>query len=42
VWATGCDSWYLGQNGKPELFPWAPEQHKVMLAELRDDEFELA
>jgi len=41
VWATGCDSWYLGQNGKPELFPWAPEQHKVMLAELRDDEFEL-
>jgi cation diffusion facilitator CzcD-associated flavoprotein CzcO len=42
VWATGCDSWYLGQNGKPELFPWAPEQHKVMLAAIRDDEFELA
>ncbi|MFL6023286.1 MAG: flavin-containing monooxygenase [Marmoricola sp.] len=42
VWATGCDSWYLGQNGKPELFPWAPEQHKVMLAEIRDDEFDVA
>ncbi|MFL6108511.1 MAG: flavin-containing monooxygenase [Marmoricola sp.] len=42
VWATGCDSWYLGQNGKPELFPWAPEQHKVMLATIRDEEFELA
>lgn len=39
VWATGCQSWYLGANGKPELFPWAPEQHRVLLAEIRDRDF---
>ncbi|MFL6062786.1 MAG: flavin-containing monooxygenase [Marmoricola sp.] len=42
IWATGCESWYLGQNGKPELFPWAPEQHRVMLAEIRDEEFQIS
>jgi cation diffusion facilitator CzcD-associated flavoprotein CzcO len=42
VWATGCESWYLGQNGKPELFPWAPEEHRVMLGTPRRDEWELA
>ncbi|MCW2784782.1 MAG: monooxygenase, partial [Marmoricola sp.] len=31
VWATGCSSWYLGANGQPELFPWAPEHHRVLL-----------
>lgn len=41
VWATGCDSWYLGQNGKPELFPWAPEHHREMLATVHEEEFEL-
>jgi len=24
VWATGCTSWYLGQDGNPELWPWNP------------------
>ncbi len=42
VWATGCDSWYLGQNGKPELFPWAPEHHRTMLREIRTEEFEVS
>ena len=23
VWLTGCTSWYLGEDGLPELFPWA-------------------
>ncbi|MGN6160319.1 MAG: SDR family NAD(P)-dependent oxidoreductase [Marmoricola sp.] len=22
VWATGCDSWYLGEGGQPLLWPW--------------------
>lgn len=31
VWATGCDSWYLGKDGLPELWPWTPGQHRAML-----------
>lgn len=41
VWATGCSSWYLGQNGKPELFPWAPERHRDLLATINDEDFDL-
>jgi hypothetical protein len=33
VWATGCRSWYLGQSGDPELWPWTPRRHRRMLAE---------
>lgn len=39
VWSTGCTSWYLGQNGQPELFPWAPERHRELLGTIRDDDF---
>ncbi|MCW2855579.1 MAG: monooxygenase [Marmoricola sp.] len=39
VWATGCTSWYLGANGKPELFPWAPERHRVLLGRIDDGDF---
>ena len=42
VWVTGCDSWYLGPDGVPEIWPWEPERHREMLAELREAEFELA
>jgi cation diffusion facilitator CzcD-associated flavoprotein CzcO len=31
VWATGCSSWYLGKDGKPELWPWKPGKHRQML-----------
>ena len=24
IWVTGCNSWYLGKDGLPELFPWIP------------------
>jgi cation diffusion facilitator CzcD-associated flavoprotein CzcO len=33
IWATGCTSWYLNSEGLPELWPWAPERHREMLAE---------
>lgn len=33
VWTTGCDSWYLGADGVPELWPWTPAVHRGMLAE---------
>lgn len=39
VWSTGCSGWYIGQNGEPELFPWAPERHRVMLGTIRDEDF---
>ena len=31
VWVTGCNSWYLGKDGLPELFPWAPHRHRELL-----------
>ncbi len=41
VWATGCDSWYLGRDGLPELWPWVPQRHRQMLAEPREEDFRL-
>ena len=41
VWATGCDSWYLGRDGLPELWPWVPQRHRRMLAEPRIADFHL-
>jgi hypothetical protein len=32
VWATGCNSWYLGEDGLPELWAWVPQKHRQMLA----------
>lgn len=32
VWMTGCNSWYLGKDGLPELFPWTPRRHHELLA----------
>ena len=31
IWVTGCNSWYLGKDGLPELFPWTPETHRELL-----------
>jgi hypothetical protein len=31
VWVTGCAGWYLGKDGLPELFPWAPERFTELL-----------
>lgn len=39
VWTTGCQSWYLGKDGLPELWPWAPARHREMLAGDHTDEF---
>ncbi|MDT7567865.1 MAG: hypothetical protein QOG76_6489, partial [Pseudonocardiales bacterium] len=27
-------SWYLGQDGNPELWPWTPDRHRARLAQL--------
>lgn len=31
IWVSGCNSWYLGKDGLPELFPWTPERHRELL-----------
>ncbi len=41
VWATGCDSWYLGKDGLPHAWPWVPSRHREMLAELEPADWEL-
>jgi cation diffusion facilitator CzcD-associated flavoprotein CzcO len=40
VWTTGCDSWYIGQDGQPELFPWTPDRHRALLRDVRSEDFE--
>jgi cation diffusion facilitator CzcD-associated flavoprotein CzcO len=32
IWMTGCNSWYLGKDGLPELFPWIPRRHRELLS----------
>jgi cation diffusion facilitator CzcD-associated flavoprotein CzcO len=41
VWVTGCNSWYLGKDGLPELFPWAPERHRELLHEHQLADFDV-
>ena len=41
IWTTGCNSWYLGQDGLPELWPYTPERHREMLAKPALDELEV-
>jgi cation diffusion facilitator CzcD-associated flavoprotein CzcO len=35
VWASGCNSWYLGEDGLPELWAWNPRTHREMLSQPR-------
>lgn len=39
VWVTGCDSWYLGPDGTPILWPEAPRRFYEMLAEVPGDDW---
>jgi cation diffusion facilitator CzcD-associated flavoprotein CzcO len=42
IWASGCQSWYLGKDGVPHPWPWTPERHREMLAAPRLREWEFA
>jgi cation diffusion facilitator CzcD-associated flavoprotein CzcO len=41
IWVTGCNSWYIGKDGLPELWPWTPDVHREMLRKPALEEFEL-
>jgi cation diffusion facilitator CzcD-associated flavoprotein CzcO len=39
VWATGCNSWYLGDDGLPELWPYRPQDYLRVLKEPDDHSY---
>lgn len=41
IWVSGCNSWYLGKDGLPELFPWTAETHHQLLREPELDDFDV-
>jgi cation diffusion facilitator CzcD-associated flavoprotein CzcO len=41
VWTTGCNSWYLGKDGLPELFPWEPARHRKLLSRPQPTDFDI-
>jgi hypothetical protein len=42
VWATGCESWYIGKDGLPNLWPWMPERHRELLLEREAGHWDVA
>lgn len=40
VWTTGCDSWYLGADGLPSLWPWLGSRHVQALARIEPEDWE--
>jgi cation diffusion facilitator CzcD-associated flavoprotein CzcO len=42
IWASGCQSWYIGKDGVPHPWPWTPERHREMLARPMLEEWELS
>jgi cation diffusion facilitator CzcD-associated flavoprotein CzcO len=41
IWTSGCNSWYLGKDGLPALWPFTPQAHRDMLATPHTHEWEL-
>jgi cation diffusion facilitator CzcD-associated flavoprotein CzcO len=39
VWTTGCRSWYLGDDGLPELWPYHPQDYLRLLDQPDDDSY---
>lgn len=32
TWVSGCNSWYIGKDGLPHMWPWLPKRHREALA----------
>lgn len=41
VWVTGCNSWYLDQDGIPATWPWAPSVFRTMLKNLDLNDYDV-
>lgn len=41
IWMSGCNSWYLGKDGLPELFPWRPVRHHELLSNPELGDFDI-
>ena len=41
IWTSGCDSWYIGKDGLPMLWPFPAQSHRDMLASPHIDEWDL-
>jgi hypothetical protein len=39
VWATGCSSWYQGLDGRPELWPYHPQEYLRLLKKPDDHSY---
>ena len=42
IWASGCSSWYIGEDGTPHPWPWTPQRHRAMLARPQLSEWEFS
>jgi cation diffusion facilitator CzcD-associated flavoprotein CzcO len=39
IFASGCDSWYLGPDGVPMVWPWTARAHRQLLSRVRLEDF---
>lgn len=40
VWASGCKSWYIGEDGLPQVWPWSMERFWDVMAKPDFDDYE--
>lgn len=33
IWTSGCNSWYIGKDGLPSVWPWPASHHREILQE---------
>jgi hypothetical protein len=41
VWVTGCNSWYLDEQGVPNTWPWSAGRFHKEMRKPRLDDFEV-
>lgn len=41
IWAAGCDSWYIGADGTPAMWPWTAAHHAEVLREPEPNDWQL-
>ena len=41
IWVTGCNSWYLDDEGQPVVWPWTPEEYQTALKVLDLNDYDV-